>query len=65
MAPGAPPTTNPPPWWAHVLIGSIVIVAGVVLALLSHDPTTQTLGVAFAGSGVTFLGVGAGVAASS
>lgn len=46
------------PWYAHLLTGCAAILAGLALVRLG-DATTGTM---LVGSGVTFLGVGAGVA---
>jgi hypothetical protein len=62
---GSVASSPSPPWWAHVLIGALVIFAGVALILYHPDTMTETFGFTLVGSGVTFLGVGAGVAASS
>lgn len=52
-----------PPWYAHVIIGAVVLAAGVALTIARPDDAAE--GYALIGSGVTFLGVGSGVAANS
>lgn len=64
-APGSPAASPPSPWFAgplfHLLTGAIVLGAGI--ALLHYGQTSEAL--VAVGSGITFLGVGSGAAASS
>jgi hypothetical protein len=46
------------PWYAHLATGAVGIAAGLGLVVLGQ---TQ-IGSVVVGSGVTFLGIGAGVA---
>jgi hypothetical protein len=61
----APPPTNSPPWWQtslfHLVTGVVVLGAG--FGLLHYGQGAE--GAAAIGSGLTFLGVGAGTASSS
>jgi hypothetical protein len=56
-----PPSSSSPPWWAHVVIGGVVIAAGLLL----YKFGATMIGTSLVVAGVAFLGVGAGVAASS
>ncbi|MHB8564876.1 MAG: hypothetical protein ACYDDA_13270 [Acidiferrobacteraceae bacterium] len=49
------------PWYAHLATGAVAIAAGLAMMLMGDVET----GAFIVGSGVTFLGVGAGVAASN
>lgn len=60
MAPGGPTSTTVP-WWAHALIGGVVLAAGAGLYALG----AQTFGEGLIIAAVAFLGVGSGVAASA
>ena len=56
------------PWWAHVLIGTVAIGSGfglLIFGFLAGTSAVELGGATLVGSGVTFLGVGSGVAASS
>lgn len=65
-APGTSTTPSTAPWWSgptfHLAIGGIAIGAGLAWLALHGDPSMAA--VAF-GGGLTLLGVGGGVAASS
>ena len=60
-APTVPLPSASAPWWSHLVTGAVAIAAGVYVAKMI-DPSA---GLAMIGAGLTFLGVGAGVAASS
>jgi len=66
MAPGAPSTASSP--WIHVVVGGLVLVAGIaqtVMGLAYGQTALVVTGSASVGSGITFLGVGAGVASQN
>lgn len=60
----APPTSSPVPWWAHILIGALILAAGVALEF-AGNANAANLAPQLIGGGLALLGVGAGVAASS
>jgi len=49
------------PWYAHLVTGSVAILAGLALVHLGQ----ADLGAVIVGSGVSFLGVSAGAIAST
>jgi hypothetical protein len=63
----APPSTPTPapstsvPWYAHVGIGFGLLAAGIAL-MKTGDPIDGAVAI---GAGLSFLGVGSGVAASA
>lgn len=58
------PPTPPPapaPWWAHLAVGALLLILGVVL--LVTEGASSSLGLMLTGAGAGVLGIG-GAAAS-